>query len=129
MNNNNNEKISIKRKFCDDFVRYGFTSIISAGIEKPQCVESMKPNKLKHHFDTKHLSFASKDTGYFKRKTKDIKRSRLDTGGKYHQQNRATFKVLYMVALRIPKAKKPHTISKKLLLPATKDIVRVMIGN
>ena len=32
--------------------------------EKPQCavvmtltVESMKPNKLKHHFDTKHSNF------------------------------------------------------------------------
>ena len=34
----------------------------------------------------------------------------------------------YLVALRIAKAKKPHTIAEELLLPATKDIARVMLG-
>ena len=34
----------------------------------------------------------------------------------------------YLVALRIAKAKKPHTIAEELLLPATKDIVPVLLG-
>ena len=27
-----------KRKYSEDFLSYGFTSIVTAGIEKPQCV-------------------------------------------------------------------------------------------
>ncbi|KAM4749061.1 zinc finger BED domain-containing protein 5-like [Rhinophrynus dorsalis] len=124
------------RKYSDEFLKYGFTYIVAAGIEKPQCVictevllaESMKPNKLKRHFDSKHPSFASKDIQYFKYKDDGVKKSRLDTGGKYQQQNLAAVEASYLVALRIAKAKKPHTIGEDLLLPAAKDIVRVMIG-
>src|SRR6218665_2487179 len=51
----NEGELSVKkRKYSDEFLKYGFTSIVVAGIEKPQCVicngvlsaESMKPNKL-----------------------------------------------------------------------------------
>ncbi|KAK1346651.1 hypothetical protein QTO34_000511 [Cnephaeus nilssonii] len=115
--------------------KYGFTSIITAGIEKPQCVvccevlsaESMKPNKLKCHFDSKHPSFAGKDTNYFRSKADGLKKARFDTGGKYHKQNVAAVEASYLVALRIARAMKPHTIAEDLLLPAAKDIVRVMI--
>ena len=48
-------------------------------------------------------------------------------GGKYQQQNMAANEASYLVALRIAKAKKPHTIADELLLPSTKDIVRVML--
>ena len=40
----------------------------------------------------------------------------------------AAIEASYLVAFRIAKAKKPHTIAEELLLPATKDIVRVMLG-
>ena len=40
----------------------------------------------------------------------------------------AAIEASYLVALRIAKAKKPLTIAEELLLPATKDIVRVMLG-
>ena len=125
-----------KRKYNDDFLKYGFTFIVSAGIEKPQCViceetlsaESMKPNKLKRHFDTKHPNLSGQDVQYFKNKAEGVKKSRLDSGGKYQQQNVAAIEASYLVALRIAKAKKPHTIAEDLLFPATKDIVRIMFG-
>ena len=68
-----------------------FTFIVSAGIEKRQCViceetlsaESMKPNKLKRHFDTKHSNLSGQDVQYFKNKAEGVKKSRLDSGGKY----------------------------------------------
>ena len=34
----------------------------------------------------------------------------------------------FIVALRITKAKKPHTIGEELMLPCAKDIVRPMLG-
>ncbi|XP_070257217.1 protein FAM200C-like isoform X1 [Myotis yumanensis] len=131
------EKNVKKRKYSEDFLQYGFTSIITEGIEKPQCViccevlssESMKPNKLRRHFDSKHPSFAGKDTNYFRSKADGLKKARLDTGGKYQKENVAAVEASYLVALRIARAMKPHTIAKDLLLPEAKDIVRVMIGD
>ena len=71
-----------KRKYSDEFLKqaYGFTSIVVAGIEKPQCVicndvlspESIKPNKLKRHFDTKHQNFSDKNAQYFKNKADGV---------------------------------------------------------
>ena len=87
----------------------------------------MKPNKMKHHFDAKHPNFAGKDVQYFKNKADSVKKNRLDFRGKYQQQNMAAIEASYLVALRIAKAKKPHTIAEELLLPATKDIVRVCL--
>ncbi|XP_039175589.1 SCAN domain-containing protein 3-like [Crotalus tigris] len=126
-----------KRKYSEDFLQYGFTSIYTVGIKKLQCVlcsevlsaESMNPNKLKRHFESKHPSYAGKDTNYFREKSDGLKKGRLDTGGKYHRQNVAAIEGSYLVALRIARAMKPHTIAEELLLPAAKDLVRVMIGD
>ncbi|KAK1339678.1 hypothetical protein QTO34_018232 [Cnephaeus nilssonii] len=76
-----------------------------------------------------HLSFTGKDTNYFRSKADGLQKARLDTGGKYHKQNVAAIEASYLVALRIARAMKPYTITEDLLLPAAKDIVRVMIGD
>src|SRR6218665_3345175 len=35
----NEGELSVKkRKYSDEFLKYGFTSVVVAGIEKPQCV-------------------------------------------------------------------------------------------
>ena len=86
--------------------------------------ESMKPSKMKRLFDGKHHNFAGKDVQYFKNKADGVT---LDFGGRYQQQNMAAIEASYLVALKIAKAKKPHTIAEELLQPATKDIVRVML--
>ncbi|KAK1336381.1 hypothetical protein QTO34_004187 [Cnephaeus nilssonii] len=83
----------------------------------------MKPNKLKRHSDSKYLSFAGKDTNYFRSKADGLEKARPDTGGKYHKQNVAAVEASYLVALRIARAMKPHTIAEDLLLPVAKDIV------
>ncbi|XP_007648258.1 zinc finger BED domain-containing protein 5 [Cricetulus griseus] len=131
------EKKVKKRRYSEDFLQYGFTSKITAEIEKPQCVicgdvlsaESMKPNKLKRHFDSKHLSFAGKDISYFKSKADELKKGRLDTGIKSPKQNVVAVEVSYLVALRIARTMKPHTFAEDLLLPVAKDSVGVMIGD
>ena len=51
-----------KRKYSEEYLKFGFTSIVNNDTEKPQCVlcnvvlsaESLKPSKLKRHLETKH---------------------------------------------------------------------------
>lgn len=126
-----------RRKYNEGFLQYGFTSTITIGIERPQCVicgvvlsaESMKPNKLKRHFESKHSSFAGKDTSYFRSKADGLKKARLDTGSRPYKQNVAAVEASYLVALRIARDMKPHTFAEHLLFPVAKDSVQVMIGD
>ena len=58
-----------KRKYCNDFIDIGFTSIMVRGVEQPQCVicmkvlapESMKPNKMRRHLEAEHPHLKDKD--------------------------------------------------------------------
>ena len=51
-----------QRKYNNEYIKFGFTSISENGITKPQCVlcnavlsvEAMKASKLKCHLNTKH---------------------------------------------------------------------------
>ena len=125
-----------KRSYSDSFLKYGFVSIVSDGIEKPQCVlcmkvfspESMKPSKLKRHLETKHTDCKDKDLLFFERKANCVKRSRMDNSGVFQQPNRASVEATFVISLRIAKAKKPHTIAEQLILPCAKDINRILIG-
>src|SRR6218665_4154685 len=96
-----------KRKYSGEFLKYGFTSMVVARIEKPQCVicndvlsaESMKPNKLKRPFDNKHQNLSYKDVQYFNSNCTDrVKKGRLDAGDRYQQQNVAAVEASYLVA-------------------------------
>lgn len=78
--------------------------------------ESMKLDKLNALFDSRHLIFASKDTGCVR-----CKAGGLHTGDKYHTQNTAAIGASHTVALRIARALKLQTTAEDLLLPATKD--------
>ena len=61
-----------KRKFLDDYIKFGFTCLIIKGVEKPQCVicssvlsaASMKPFQLKRHLQTKHPEYADIDVNF-----------------------------------------------------------------
>ena len=125
-----------KRSYSDSFLKYGFVSIVSDGIEKPQCVlcmkvlspESMKPSKLKRHLETKHTDCKDKDLLFFERKANCVKRSRMDSSGVFQQRNRASVEAAFVISLRIAKAKKPHIIAEQLILPCAKDINRILIG-
>ena len=101
--------MSKKRAYSEEYLKYGFTSIILKGVEKPQCVicmevlsaESMKPFQLKHHFETKHRDLRDRDLSFFQRKAESAKRSRLDTSGSTYQISKAHVHASYLVSLRI----------------------------
>ena len=59
----------------------------------------------------------------------NVKRTKLDATGNMHISSKSALEASYIVALRIAKAKKPHTIGEELILPCAKDIVRLILGN
>lgn len=127
-------KKMVKRKYDLDYVKYGFTYIDDKNEHKPRCVlcseilaqESMKPSKLKRHLETKHAVYKDKPVEYFQRLLRDpaTQKTLLSSCSKSEQ----ALRVSYLVAQRIAKAKKPHTIAEELLLPAALDIVRKVLG-
>jgi hypothetical protein len=80
-----------KRKYRQELIKYGFTSIVINGEERRQCViccevlenELFKVNKLIRHLKTKHGSLADRGTEFVKRKAKIVKKTRLDSSGSY----------------------------------------------
>ena len=62
-----------KRKFNQDFIKYGFTSFSDRDEKKGQCVicyrvlcnESLRPSKLQNHLEKNHPGLKGKDTEYF----------------------------------------------------------------
>ena len=105
-----------ERKFLDDHIKFGFTSLLSNGVEKPQCglcsvvlsAELMKSLKLKRHLETKHSQHAKKNVAFFRRHEAGLKRQRLNCTGSFNQSNVATIEASYVVALEIAKQKKTH---------------------
>jgi hypothetical protein len=69
------------RKYDESSLSFGFTSVVIKGEQRPQCVlclsvlaaDSMKPNKLKRHLETKHSQMKNKPQEYFRRKLDQVR--------------------------------------------------------
>ena len=87
----------------------------------------MKPFQLKRHLEKEHPDYKDKGISLFQQKVDTIKRTKVMLLVIFRlAQNQ--LEASYIISLRIAKAKKPHTIGEELILPCTKDIVRLMIG-
>ncbi|XP_025420883.1 zinc finger BED domain-containing protein 5-like [Sipha flava] len=125
-----------KRSYKEAFLQWGFTKFVDKSVEKPQCVlcnkvlttESMKPSKLKEHFERSHSQFAEKDIAFFKRKEYALKNARMDSSGYFFKSTEAGLEASYCIALRIAKNKKPHTIGENLIKPCILDAVKLVLG-
>ena len=68
-----------QRTYDQSFIQYGFTRVMECYEEKPKCLlcrkvlsaESMKPNKLKRHFETPHKEHVGKPRAFFENKFAD----------------------------------------------------------
>ena len=64
-----------KKRFSDDYVKYGFTSILDSGDEKGQCVlcykilgnHSLRPLEFMLHLKKVHPEHKHKNVEFFKR--------------------------------------------------------------
>ncbi len=129
--------VTKKRKYSEEYISYGFTSILADGIEKPQCVLCfkvlgngfMRPSKLKHHLLTIHPQYAEKDPDFFRRHESSLGKQKLDATGAFQQQTSSVVEASYEVALEIAKQKKPHTIGETLIKPCTLKMVKRVLGD
>lgn len=123
------------RKYDDNYLSLGFTSTIVNGDERPQCViclqvlasDSMKPNKLKRHLDTKHKDVSTKPRDFFVRKLNSFRSAQKSFTKTASLPSKALL-ASYQVSFRIAQCKKAHAIGETLVLPAAIDMVSTMIG-
>ncbi|CAH1992113.1 unnamed protein product [Acanthoscelides obtectus] len=107
-----------RRKFFEDYVKFGITFREKDELQLPQCVicmkhlinDSMRPHRLERRLKQQHPTLVLKTKELFSYKAESLKRMRLDKSGSYHT---ASFEIGFMIA----KQKKPHTISEELIKP------------
>lgn len=124
------------RRYDDNYLSLGFTRTTINGEDRPQCVvcltvlasDSMKPNKLRRHLETKHAELVNKPKEYFARKLNSFK-STQQTFTKMTTVPSKALLASFKVSHKIAKCKKPHTIGETLILPAAVDIVSTMFGD
>lgn len=130
----NHQKGQPKRKYDEAYLALGFTAGVVGADERPVCVlclktlaaDSMRPNKLRRHLETKHPKHMNKPLDFFQRKLSEYRQqeSRMVKSTSVNKNAQmASFKVAY----RIARCKKPHTIAEQLILPAALDMVSVML--
>lgn len=123
-----------QRKYDSEYISFGFIAV-GTNVEQPLCVvclqilsnDAMKPAKLKRHLITMHSALASKPKEYFERQ-KEIYLRQKDKMMSCTTVNKKVLRASYLVALRIARSKKPHTIAEELILPAAVDMCEVVLG-
>ncbi|XP_053199112.1 zinc finger BED domain-containing protein 5-like [Scomber japonicus] len=121
------------RRYDESYLQFGFT--VTADL-RPQCVvcaevlanDSMKPCKLKRHLETKHAAIKDKPADYFKRKLDGLHQQQASISV-HSTVSKQCLEASYVVAKRIAKLGKPHTIAETLVLPAVQDMCRIMLGD
>jgi hypothetical protein len=120
-----NSKSTKLRRYDENYLSLGFTKTSINGEERPQCVvclsilasDSMKPNKLRRHLETKHAELVNKPKEFFARKLIDFQSTQQTFKNIITVPSKALL-ASYKVAHRIAKCKKPHTVGETLILPA-----------
>lgn len=122
------------RKYDPEYLQFGFIPY-KDNSDQPQCViclnvlsnESMKPAKLKRHLATKHNELKDKPVDFFKRRA-EVYANQQKMITTATTVNEKALKASYVMALRISKSKKAHTVAESLIMPAALEICEIMLG-
>lgn len=126
----------VVRKYDSSYLKYGFTWNQDDNEPRPQCViccevlanESMRPNKMIRHLETKHPDHKSKPLDFFENKMAGLKSSKKKLMH-FAKVNEKAMHTSYLISLHIAKTGKPHTIGEDFFLPAFKEAVLFMYGS
>ncbi|VVC24189.1 Hypothetical protein CINCED_3A016146 [Cinara cedri] len=102
-----------KRKYNDEYIKFGFTDITVNKEVRPQCVifttvlsnDALKPAKLERHLKTVHPNFSDRSREFFE-----------------------VLHTSYEISLLIAKSKKPHTIGETLIKPCLLKATEEILG-
>ena len=111
-----------KRKYVDDYIEFGFVSLLKGDTEVSQCVicyktlsnDAMRPSRLKRHLTTAHSALADKPKAFFVMKSHSLKKAKLDMSGTFQQRSLNVVEASYEIAMLIAKNKKSHNIENLL---------------
>ncbi|CAH1971315.1 unnamed protein product [Acanthoscelides obtectus] len=125
-----------KRKFTEDYVKFGFTCIEKDELQLPQCVicmkvlsnYSMKPNRLERHLKHHHSTLVLKTKELFSSKAESLKRMRLDKSRSYHTDVSHHLKASFEIGFMKQKQKKPHTIGEELIKLCVQKVSQIILG-
>ncbi|XP_066480661.1 zinc finger BED domain-containing protein 5-like [Tiliqua scincoides] len=126
----------VMRKYEPRYLKIGFTWNGDEEEPRPQCVvccevfanESMCPDKLRQHIETKHPHLQNQPLKFFKTKLDELEASKRKLL-RITKTNKKALHTSYLISLHIAKAGKPHTFGQSLALPAIKDKVGIMFGD
>ncbi|XP_072384712.1 protein FAM200C-like [Diabrotica undecimpunctata] len=116
-----------KRKYNDDYIKYGFICMLKVNVEHHQCVicdevlsnkaMRLRPNRLERHLSSKHNSFKDKPKEFFVTKSQNLKRMKLDTTGSTAHSSEKVLESSYEQSLLIAKENKSHINGETLVKP------------
>uniref|UniRef100_UPI00358FE70F protein FAM200C-like n=1 Tax=Myxine glutinosa TaxID=7769 RepID=UPI00358FE70F len=125
-----------KRKYQDEYIKFGFVALQKGDAEVPQCVicyktlsnDAMRPTRLERHLRTTHPELADKSQAFFVAKREALKRAKLDSSGTFRQQTSKIVEASYEIALLVAKNKKSHTIGETLIKPSLLRAAELILG-
>lgn len=125
-----------KRKYNDEYIKYGFVAIQKNDADHPQCVicyevlsnDAMRPGRLERHLSTKHSALQNKPKEYFVAKSETLKRMKFDSAGSFAQSSEKVLEASYELSLLIAKAKKSHTVGETLVKPCLLKASDIVLG-
>ncbi|CAK6977529.1 SCAN domain-containing protein 3-like [Scomber scombrus] len=120
------------RKYDNSYLELGFIENSDGRRKYVVCLqvlanEAMKPAKLKRPLITKHPEFKNKTKDFFQRKSEEYMRQKTRLVNLATTSQKA-LKASYLVAQRIAKSKKPHSIGQELVLPAAVEMCEAVLG-
>ncbi|KAF2368590.1 protein of unknown function DUF4371 [Trinorchestia longiramus] len=109
-----------KRKYSDEYIKYGFTVIERNGFHLPQGVichtvlsnDASRPGLLERHLSTNHKALKEKPKEFFTAKLHELNRMKLDSSSVFHQETWKQVEASYELSLLIAEAKKPHSVGE-----------------
>ncbi|XP_068243831.1 protein FAM200C-like [Palaemon carinicauda] len=125
-----------KRKYNEDYIRFGFVSLRKGDTEVPQCVicyktlsnDGMRPSRLERYLQTAHPGLVDKPKAFFETKKHTLKQVKMDDSGVFRQQSSKVVEASYEISMLIAKSKKSHNIGETLIKPSILCAAQLILG-